>query len=141
MFLRFVLAVCAASAVLCSGVILCLYVIGVVTEDSVDLSGMGFVTFFVTILALPVCIIMTALLGGLLVVTERKRGQVLPNVVRLGIPAFLTAIAYPLVWSLIWGHPVGVGVWAICGAAAGAVAAVVGWAVMGHRGKPGHGET
>lgn len=136
MLRRFAFAVTAASAVLMAVTLLGLW-LGAVLEgapaSAAARTTAGHLSFFVFLFGLPFCLALTALLGGLSLAAERRRGRPLSGLVRLLIPAATAALVLPLAWGLFWGRPFALGLWLATGAVAGLLGGCAFWRIMGAR--------
>lgn len=131
---RFSVAVAAASAALLVAVMVGLW-LGAVLEGQPAGMAASAVTshlsFFVVFFGLPLCLTLTALVGGILAGWERKAGRQLSWTWRHIVPAVLASVTLPLVWRWFWGRPVDVVLWLCVGAAGGLVACLAFWSIIG----------
>ena len=134
MLARFTLAVAAASTLLIICILLGVWLGAVSDGQSPSTAGsavFGHLSFFLVFFGLPLCLTLVALVGGVLLALEQRRGKPLPWYVRIVFPALLMAGVLPLIWHWFFGYPFASGLWLVLGLVAGALAASAYWKVIG----------
>lgn len=133
---RVYIASFGASVVLLSVVVLGLWAgvvaAGIPMWDALD-AAVSNSAFFVFFFGLPLCFALSSVLGWILVGLEHRQSGPLSWTWKYGVPSALAAMSFPTVWWWFWGRPFAPMMWAVAGAIAGFVAAVVFWKLVQSR--------
>lgn len=136
---KFLLGVAVSSGILMFMVTFGLWLAAVLEGGDALTAGravFGHASFFVVFFGLPLSATVTALVGGVFLALENRRGKPLSLYARYAVPTALGAASFPLVWWWFWGRPFLVSLWIALGALAGCIGGLSFWRILENRGVP-----